>query len=120
MDKNFKAEHLHDRWTDDQAWLMDGLGFLVTRMPYQTYLSETNHPLEVTLDQLLILSVINAIQQRSACNNHRVVNQANATHAKLEASRIGAMACAVLCSTFSGRFSEGRTVCWTYIHLNLY
>ena len=97
---------------------MDGLGFLVTRVPYQTYLSETK--LEVTLDQLLILPVINAIQQRSACNNHRAVNQANATRAKLEASGIGAMACAVLCSTFSGRFSEGRTVCWTYIHLNLY
>ena len=99
MDENFKAEHLHDRWMDDQVWLMDGLGFLVTHMPYQTYLSETNHPLEVTLDQLLILLVINAIQQRSACNNHRVVNQANATRAKLEASGIGAMACAVLCST---------------------
>ncbi|KIK75817.1 hypothetical protein PAXRUDRAFT_171604, partial [Paxillus rubicundulus Ve08.2h10] len=54
MDGNFKAEHLHDRQTDRQVWLMDGLGFM------------------------------------SPCNNHRAVNQANSSHAQLEATGIGA------------------------------
>ncbi|KIK72436.1 hypothetical protein PAXRUDRAFT_180671, partial [Paxillus rubicundulus Ve08.2h10] len=77
MDGNFKAEHLYDRQTDGQVWLMDGLGFMVSRSSYHKYLVATNHSLE-----------------RSACNNHRAVNQANSSHTRLETTGIGAMACA--------------------------
>ena len=48
MDGNFKAEHLHDRKAEDQVWLMDGLGFMVSRAEYKTYLSATNTLQEVT------------------------------------------------------------------------
>ncbi|KAF8430555.1 hypothetical protein L210DRAFT_3614647 [Boletus edulis BED1] len=77
MDGNFKAEHLHEKRSDNQVWLMDGQGFMVTRPEYKEYLQDTNHPLE-----------------KSACNNHRAVNQANASHGKLESTGIGATACA--------------------------
>ncbi|KIJ04362.1 hypothetical protein PAXINDRAFT_60490, partial [Paxillus involutus ATCC 200175] len=77
MDGNFKAEHLYDRQTDGQVWLMDGLGFMVSRSPYHKYLAATNHALE-----------------RSSCNNHRAVNQANSSRMRLEATGIGATACA--------------------------
>ena len=32
--------------------------------------------------------------KRSTCNNHQAINQANAAHGKLEATGIGATACA--------------------------
>ena len=48
MDGNFKAEHLHDQKAEDQVWLMDGLGFMVSQAEYKTYLSTTNTPQEVT------------------------------------------------------------------------
>ncbi|KIK73913.1 hypothetical protein PAXRUDRAFT_177160, partial [Paxillus rubicundulus Ve08.2h10] len=75
MDGNFKAEHMHDRWPDDQVCLMDGQGYMVGRERYQHYLKATNYP-------------------RSKCNNHRAVNQANANQHKLEVTGIGGCACA--------------------------
>ncbi|KAF8834686.1 hypothetical protein BDN67DRAFT_868366, partial [Paxillus ammoniavirescens] len=77
MDGNFKAEHLYDRQTDRQVWLMDGLGFMVSQSPHHKYLAATNHSLE-----------------RSSCNNHRAVNQANSLRTWLEATGIRATACA--------------------------
>lgn len=47
MDGNFKAEHLRDHKADDQVWLMDGCGFMVTQGEYKGYLSATSNPLEV-------------------------------------------------------------------------
>ena len=47
MDGNFKAEHMRERRPEDQTWLMDGLGYMVTRPDYHQYLKETHHPLEV-------------------------------------------------------------------------
>ena len=48
MDDNFKAENLHDQKAEDQDWLMDGLGFMVSEAEYKTYLSTTNTLQEVT------------------------------------------------------------------------
>ncbi|KIK72083.1 hypothetical protein PAXRUDRAFT_181330, partial [Paxillus rubicundulus Ve08.2h10] len=53
MDGNFKAEHLYDRQTDRQVWLMDGLGFMVSQSPYHEYLAATNHSLEVCIVSIL-------------------------------------------------------------------
>ncbi|KIO09322.1 hypothetical protein M404DRAFT_84997, partial [Pisolithus tinctorius Marx 270] len=77
MDGNFKAEHMHDRRPADQVWLMDGHGFMVTDPDYQTYLKATPH-----------------ITEKSACNNHKAINQANAQRGRLHSTGIGAMACA--------------------------
>ncbi|KAG1818895.1 hypothetical protein DFJ58DRAFT_673349 [Suillus subalutaceus] len=77
MDGNFKAEHLHPMKPFDEVWLSDGLGFMVGKDRYNTHLAEAADTLE-----------------KSSCNNHRAVNQANAARHKLESTGIGGVACA--------------------------
>ncbi|KAG2056559.1 hypothetical protein BDR06DRAFT_981298 [Suillus hirtellus] len=77
MDGNFKAEHLHPTNLDNKVWLMDGLRFMVSRKWYKAHLA-------IATDSM----------QRSECNNHWAVNQANASQHKLEATGIGGCACA--------------------------
>jgi len=77
MDGNFKAEHLHPVNPSDEVSLMDGLAFMVTDDQYKRHLS-------IAHDHI----------QRSDCNNHRAVNQANASRQRLEATGIGGCACA--------------------------
>ncbi|KAF8430922.1 hypothetical protein L210DRAFT_3508110 [Boletus edulis BED1] len=50
MDGNFKAEHMHEKCPDNQIWLMDGHGYMVTRSEYQAYLKGTHHAHEVNMD----------------------------------------------------------------------
>ncbi|KAG1891922.1 uncharacterized protein F5891DRAFT_1197209 [Suillus fuscotomentosus] len=77
MDGNFKAEHLYPTHPEDEVWLTDGKGFMVARARYWAH-----------------LAVAQYLVQRSKCNNHRAVNQANASRHKLEATGIGGCACA--------------------------
>ncbi|KAI6104913.1 hypothetical protein EDD16DRAFT_1474590 [Pisolithus croceorrhizus] len=77
MDGNFKVEHMHKRRPNDQAWLMDGCGFMVANPCYQEYLKATPH-----------------IMEKSTCNNHKVISQASANHGKLNSTGVGATACA--------------------------
>ncbi|KAI6026681.1 hypothetical protein BKA83DRAFT_4124303 [Pisolithus microcarpus] len=77
MDGNFKAEHMHERQPDDQVWLMDGRGFMVTNPPYRAYLKATPH-----------------ITEKSPCNNHKAISQASASRGKLNSTGVGATACA--------------------------
>ncbi|KAF8433100.1 hypothetical protein L210DRAFT_3507212 [Boletus edulis BED1] len=51
MDGNFKAKHMHEKCPDNQIWLMDGHGFMVTRSEYQAYLKGTHHAHEINLQQ---------------------------------------------------------------------
>ncbi|KAG2128913.1 uncharacterized protein EDB93DRAFT_1243511 [Suillus bovinus] len=77
MDSNFKAKHLHPIKPFDEVWLADGLGFMVGKDRYKVHLAEAADTLE-----------------KSSCNNHWAVNQANATRHKLESTGIGGVACA--------------------------
>ncbi|KAI6142698.1 hypothetical protein BKA82DRAFT_4017945 [Pisolithus tinctorius] len=77
MDGNFKAKHMLPKNAAKEVWLMDGNGFMVTSAPYKEYLTGT----------------INRIE-KSDCNNHQAVNQANAQRNKLESTGIGGCACA--------------------------
>ncbi|KAG0692326.1 hypothetical protein DFH29DRAFT_882655 [Suillus ampliporus] len=77
MDRNFKAEHLHPAHPEDEVWLIDGQSFMVARARYQAHLGMAKDS-----------------AQRSECNNHRAVNQANTSRHKLEATGIGGCACA--------------------------
>ncbi|KAG1722960.1 uncharacterized protein EDB91DRAFT_1255823 [Suillus paluster] len=72
MDGNFKAEHLHPIKPYDEVWLSDGLGFMVGKERYQKHLEEAADTVE-----------------KSSCNNHWAVNQANAARHKLESTGIG-------------------------------
>ncbi|KAG2060482.1 hypothetical protein BDR06DRAFT_871668, partial [Suillus hirtellus] len=77
MDGNFKAEHLHPIKPFDEVWLSDGLGFMVGKDRYNMHLAEAADTVE-----------------KSSCNNHRAVNQANDASHKLESTGIGGVACA--------------------------
>ncbi|KAI6032484.1 hypothetical protein EDC04DRAFT_2571944 [Pisolithus marmoratus] len=77
MDGNFKAEHMHERCPNNQVWLMDGHGFMVTNPQYQEYLKATPH-----------------IMEKSTCNNHKAISQASMNQGKLNSTGVGAMACA--------------------------
>ncbi|KAG1889618.1 uncharacterized protein F5891DRAFT_965381, partial [Suillus fuscotomentosus] len=77
MDGNFKAEHLHPTHPEDEVWLTDRKGYMAARARYRAHLA-------ITEDST----------QRSECNNHRAVNQANTSRHKLEATGIGGCACA--------------------------
>ncbi|KAG0699572.1 hypothetical protein DFH29DRAFT_877228 [Suillus ampliporus] len=76
MDGNFKAEHLHLAHPEDEVWLTDGQSFMVARARYQAHLGMAKDS-----------------PQRSECNNHRAVNQANASQHKLEVTGIGGCTC---------------------------
>ncbi|KAI6111367.1 hypothetical protein F5141DRAFT_1063661 [Pisolithus sp. B1] len=76
MDGNFKVEHMHEQQPDDQVWLMDGHGFMVGNPQYQEYIEATPH-----------------IMEKSACNNHKAISQASASHGKLNSTGVGATAC---------------------------
>jgi hypothetical protein len=77
MDGNFKAKHMFPVNPSDEVALTNGLGFMVGDARYKMHLAEAQD-----------------IVHRSDCNNHRVVNQANASCHKLEATGIGGCACA--------------------------
>ncbi|KAG2065474.1 hypothetical protein BDR04DRAFT_1130384 [Suillus decipiens] len=77
MDGNFKAEHLFLANPTDKVALTDGLGFMVGNARYKMHLTKAKD-----------------IVNWSDCNNHRMVNQANASCHKLEAMGIGGCACA--------------------------
>ncbi|KAG1859084.1 hypothetical protein C8R48DRAFT_748627 [Suillus tomentosus] len=77
MDGNFKAEHLRPTNPTDEVALTDGLGFMVSDARYKMHLSQAQD-----------------IVQRSDCNKHQAVNQANAFRHQLEATGIGGCACA--------------------------
>ncbi|KAG1892924.1 uncharacterized protein F5891DRAFT_1131426 [Suillus fuscotomentosus] len=77
MDGNFKAEHLHPIKPFDEVWLSDRLGFMVGKDRYKMHLAEAADTVE-----------------KSSCNNHRAVNQANAARHKLESTGIRGVACA--------------------------
>ncbi|KAG2112340.1 uncharacterized protein F5147DRAFT_771402 [Suillus discolor] len=77
MDGNFKAEHLHASYLEDEVSLMDGQGFMVDDAMYKAHLAD-----------------VKDIIQCSECNNHWAVNQANASWHRLEATGIGRCVCA--------------------------
>ncbi|KAG2078756.1 hypothetical protein BDR04DRAFT_1124429 [Suillus decipiens] len=72
MDRNFKAKHLHPIKPHDEVWLSDGLGFMVGKDRYKLHLAEASDTVE-----------------KSSCNNHLAINQANAVQQKLESMGIG-------------------------------
>ncbi|KAI6094048.1 hypothetical protein EV401DRAFT_1807140, partial [Pisolithus croceorrhizus] len=76
MDGNFKAEHMCEQRPDNQVWLMDGHGFMVTNPQYWQYIAATPH-----------------ITEKSTCNNHKAISQASASHRKLNSTGVGATTC---------------------------
>ena len=47
MDGNFKAEHMKPKNPNEELWLMDGSGYMVTSGMYKQYLANSPNPIEV-------------------------------------------------------------------------
>ncbi|KAK7681433.1 hypothetical protein QCA50_015525 [Cerrena zonata] len=76
-DGNFKQDHLVMKYDEDDVPLSDGHGYMVTKAPFDTYLSATSDPVTV----------------EPSCHEHRAVSQQNQSHAHLDVTGIGAIAC---------------------------
>ncbi|KAG1820930.1 uncharacterized protein BJ212DRAFT_1247948, partial [Suillus subaureus] len=74
MDGNFKAEHLFPVNPTNEVALTDGLGFMIGNAQYKMHLAEAQ---DIPKENLTVT----------------VVNQANASHHKLEVTGIGGCAC---------------------------
>ncbi|GBE85939.1 hypothetical protein SCP_0804630 [Sparassis crispa] len=77
MDGNFSAEHMKMKHPEEDVALSDGQAFMVGQEDYKAH-----------------LAVAMESHQRSTCHEHRAVNQANVDRANLDATGIGATACA--------------------------
>ena len=47
MDGNFKTKHMKPKNPDEELWLMDGSGYMVTSAMYKQYLANSPNPIEV-------------------------------------------------------------------------
>ena len=92
MDGNFKAEHMLLKHAENELWLMDGNGFMVTSQPYKAYLEGTANVVEVWNNKYSVQTLMGG--QWLDCSNHHVVNQANSNRSQLASTGIGGCACA--------------------------
>ncbi|PCH40606.1 hypothetical protein WOLCODRAFT_33338, partial [Wolfiporia cocos MD-104 SS10] len=91
MDGNFTAEHLKMRNPEDDVWIVDRHGFMIT--PQRVF------------DQPRTPGLSNPLRPVSAqppfnCHDHWAVNQMNADRSNLESTGIGATACRHHCCFF--------------------
>jgi hypothetical protein len=76
-------------------FLNDGCGYLVESRPYKQHLQDSSESPQVS-GSLCCWAVLLTIPyaQRSSCANHKAVNHANTNRRNLEATGVGACACA--------------------------
>ncbi|KAG2050555.1 hypothetical protein BDR06DRAFT_983961 [Suillus hirtellus] len=77
VDGNFTAQHMNMRQPHLDVSLSDGLGYMVTEAEYQAH-----------------LSLAMESKDKSSCSNHHAVNAANTNRSNLQATGVGATACA--------------------------
>ncbi|KAG6377669.1 hypothetical protein JVT61DRAFT_14434 [Boletus reticuloceps] len=77
VDGNFTAQHMKMKRPQDDVSLSDGLAYMVEDEPYQRHVASAGENME-----------------RSTCQNHWAVNEANILRSNLRATGIGATACA--------------------------
>ena len=96
MDGNFSLEHMKMKQPGQDVFLNDGCGYLVESSPYKKHLQDSTEPAQVSSSPQCMVHLIDHIllRQRSTCANHKAVNQANANRRNLEATGVGACACA--------------------------
>jgi hypothetical protein len=57
MDGNFTADHLKQKRPDDDVWLTDGTGFMVSRAEYMDHLNIAKTYKEVSESDCLLLQI---------------------------------------------------------------
>lgn len=94
MDGNFSLEHMRMKKSEDDVFLSDGEGYMVALTPYQKHLEGSSETTQVCHISICLSSHCSSIHQRATCANHKAVNQANSNRKNLEATGVGACACA--------------------------
>lgn len=94
VDGNFSLEHMKMKKSEDDVFLSDGEGYMVSWTPYQEHLEGSSETTQVVYTSIHPSSDCLLIQQRATCANHKAVNQANSNRKNLEATGVGACACA--------------------------
>lgn len=94
MDGNFSLEHMRMKKSEDDVFLSDGEGYMVALTPYQEHLEGSSETTQVGHISISLSSHCLSIHQRATCANHKAVNQANSNRKNLEATGVGACACA--------------------------
>jgi hypothetical protein len=96
VDGNFSLEHMKMKKPGHDVFLNDGCGYLVDSARYQEHLESSRERTQVSISCATrshsLYSVFAA--QRSSCANHKAINQANSNSKNLQATGVGACACA--------------------------
>ena len=85
-DGNFKQDHLAMKDEFDDVSLSDGLGYMVGKKTFETYVEKVS----------VLQKTRNDTSKKSGgqdCHDHRAVSQQNHSQAHLDARGIGAIAC---------------------------
>jgi hypothetical protein len=122
MDGNFSAEHMKMRRKDDDAAMTNGTGFMTESSRYAEHLRIAKGNSEVRIDNVsLPLRIYQHYVQRSSCHNHKAVNQTNTNRSNLEATGIGATACArhgCFVPTSVVDFQKGERSVFSHVSIN--
>ena len=94
MDGNFSLEHMKMKKSEDDIFLSDGEGYMVALAPYQDHLDGSSETVQVPHIAVHPSRHCSSIHQHATCANHKAVNQANSNRKNLEATGVGACACA--------------------------
>jgi hypothetical protein len=80
--------------SEDDVFLSDGEGYMVTSSPYQQHLHGSCETIQVAPTLIHGLLPYQFLIKHATCANHKAVNQANANRKNLDATGVGARACA--------------------------
>lgn len=94
MDGNFSLEMMKAKNPEDDVSLADGHGFMAEDGPYKAHLQRATESKQVRSHRTGNRAFLKHCHQRSTCHEHRAVNKANQNRHNLEATGVGATACA--------------------------
>lgn len=95
IDGNFTADHLKTRRPENDIRLTPGGGYMVEPTRYEDHLKEAIDYQEASsLFKYVLQYKLIICPQKSTCSDHKAVNRVNNTQKHLQATGIGATACA--------------------------
>ena len=93
IDGNFTADHSKMKRPENNVCLTPGGRYMVEPIRYETHLQEALDYREVWFYPMGHHMATNC-PQKSTCSDHKAVNKVNTTQGHLQATGIGAVACA--------------------------
>ena len=94
IDGNFTADHLKMRRPENDVALSPGSRYIVEPTRYQAHLESATDYREVSNPCNYLASLKSDCVKKSTCSDHKAVNRVGLTQGHLQATGIGAVACA--------------------------